>query len=81
MRPSLSKVSGLLTEYGVTHEVLRGALGIPLSRGWAPELYVRSCAKGVVTRYVGSDVEDQILTNEYQVHTFAAEMARAQASS
>jgi hypothetical protein len=80
MRPNLSKVSELLTEYGVTHEVLRGALGIPLSRGWAPELYVRSCAKGVVTQYSYSDVMDQILTNEYQVHTFAADMARVQGS-
>lgn len=29
MRPSLSKVSGLLTEYGVTHEVLRGGTRYP----------------------------------------------------
>ena len=80
MRPSLSKVSELLTEYGVRYEALRGALGIPLRRGWAPDIYVRSCAKGVVTQYFDSDVTDQTLTNEYQVHTFAAEMARAQAS-
>ena len=80
MRPHLSKVSELLTLYGVEHEALRGALGIPLRRGWAPDIYVRSCAKGVVTRYFDSDEADQILTNEYQVHTFAAEMARAQGS-
>ena len=78
---TLSRVSDLLSTHDVEHVELRGALGIPLRRGWAPDLYVRSCAKGVVTRYFDSDVEDQILTNEYQAHPFAAEMARVQASS
>lgn len=78
MRPHLSNVSKLLTLYGVEHEALRDALGIPLRRGLAPDLYVRSCAKGVVTQYFDNDVDDQVLSNQYQVHTFAAEMARAQ---